>query len=75
VQPSRQKTASRVPRPSFDAESFWSIWINCDLLWSTAEQGDVAQFDFAASAATGKQIQRIIVECKGGDNWGHTSAF
>lgn len=49
--------------------------VDIDLLWSTAEQGDVAQFDFVASAATGKQIQRIIVECKGGDSWGYTSAF
>ncbi len=46
-----------------------------DLLWAASGQGDIAQFDFVASAGSGQLIQRVIAECKGGDRWGYADAF
>lgn len=49
--------------------------VDVDLLWTIPGQGDIAQFDFVASARAGTSIRRIIVECKGGDRWGYSDAF
>jgi hypothetical protein len=49
--------------------------VDMDLLWAASGQGDIAQFDFVASAGSGQLIQRVIVECKGGDRWGYADAF
>jgi hypothetical protein len=53
--------------------------VDIDLLWSVAGEGegegDIAQFDFVASAVTGQRVLRVIVECKGGDRWGYGDAF
>ena len=49
--------------------------VDVDLLWSVAGEGDIAQFDFVASAVTGQRVLRVIVECKGGDRWGYGDAF
>jgi len=49
--------------------------VDIDLMWAAAGQGDIAQFDCIASAAAGQRIQRVIVECKGGNTWGYSDAF
>jgi hypothetical protein len=49
--------------------------VDIDLLWKLPAQGDIAQFDFSASAAAGRNTRRTIVECKGGDQWGYADAF
>ena len=49
--------------------------VDVDLLWTIPGEGDIAQFDFVASASAGTSVRRIIVECKGGDRWGYSDAF
>jgi hypothetical protein len=49
--------------------------VDVDLLWTIPGEGDIAQFDFAASARAGTSVRRIIAECKGGDRWGYSDAF
>jgi hypothetical protein len=44
-------------------------------LWTVPGEGDIAQFDFIASAGTGRNIRHVLVECKGGDRWGYSDAF
>ena len=49
--------------------------VDVDLLWTIPGEGDIAQFDFVASARAGTSVRRIIAECKGGDRWGYSDAF
>ena len=49
--------------------------VDVDLLWTIPGEGDIAQFDFVASATAGTRVRRIIAECKGGDRWGYSDAF
>ena len=49
--------------------------VDVDLLWTNPGEGDIAPFDFVASARAGTSVRRIIAECKGGDRWGYSDAF
>jgi hypothetical protein len=49
--------------------------VDVDLLWTVPREGDIAQFDFVASAGIRRYVQHVIVECKGGDKWGYGDAF